>query len=364
MLEQTKVSPIETCANSIPARYLPRLDPEWRQMWSTHGKDVIGAHLVSVDEVRRSPAKYSFTYPTWTGPDVHHVQDYTVPVTKPTGTIVCRVYTPPGTGPFPVHLNFHGGGWVLGGLQSEAAWCRSICNEACIIVIDVDYRLAPQFPFPTAIYDCWAAVEWTLAHADTLNADSTSISISGLSSGGLITAVLAHFARDRSPAIDLRLQLMIVPATDMRYVPVDLNAEPITASTCVYPSAIVFSDLPWSPLARESWFLNYYIGTDESSRAQTLSDWRMTPVLSPNLTGLAPAHIVTAEFDVERDEGEFYGELLRQAGNTVSTKRYAGVPHAFAHYNHPERGLAKSREFIKDTADLLVRAHGHRLNHK
>ncbi|PLB52162.1 alpha/beta hydrolase fold protein [Aspergillus steynii IBT 23096] len=349
---EIKASPtVKTRGPCIPEKYIPGLDSEWREMWSKYGSDITGAHLVTVEEIRQNPAKYSFTYPTWT---VHQV-----PVSDPDGSIACRVYTPAGRGPFPVHINFHGGGWVLGGLQSEQAWCRSICNESSIIVIDVDYRLAPKFPFPVALYDCWAAVRWAHANANLLNLDANSISIGGLSSGGLITAVLANFARDCSPPLDLKLQLMVVPATDMRYVPVSIDqAEPLTAETCAYPSAIFFSDLPWSPLARESWFLNYYIGTDPAVRARTLSDWRMTPVLSPCLKGLAPAHIITAEFDVERDEGIYYGEMLRDAGNQVTMKTYAGVPHAFAHYNHPLRGLSKSREYIKDTAMLLAQVHG------
>ncbi|THC90846.1 hypothetical protein EYZ11_009698 [Aspergillus tanneri] len=93
-----------------------------------------------------------------------------------------------------VHLNFHGDGWVFGGLGSEAAWCRSICNESSIIVIDVEYRLTPEFPFPVALHDCWAAVRWAHANAELLNLDPSSISAGGLSSGGRYTAVLAHFA--------------------------------------------------------------------------------------------------------------------------------------------------------------------------
>ncbi|KAL3496083.1 Alpha/Beta hydrolase protein [Aspergillus germanicus] len=348
-----------TSRNAIPERYLTGLDPEWRKMWTEHGKDVSGAHLITIEEFQRFPSKYSFTYPIWSGgPEVHKVHDIQIPVSDPEGFITCRVYTPSGTGPFPVHLNFHGGGWVLGGLASEAAWCRSMCNESSIVVVDVDYRLAPKYPFPTALYDCWAAVQWVTKNASSLNINPDSISVGGLSSGGQMTAVLAHFARDSSPPINLKLQLMIVPATDMRYVPLSItNAEPLTPETCRYPSAISLADLPWSPLARESWFLNYYIGTDAATREKILSDWRMTPVLAPSFRNLAPAHIVTAEFDVERDEGEYYAELLRAGGNKVTTKRYLGVPHAFAHYNHPERGLSKSREFLRDTAELLRRVH-------
>ncbi|KAL4744046.1 Alpha/Beta hydrolase protein [Aspergillus similis] len=344
--------------NAIPDKYLAGLDPEWRRMWTEHGKDVVGAHLVTIEEVQKCPQKYSFTYPTWEGPEVHTVHDIQIPVAEPEGFITCRVYTPSGSGPFPAHINFHGGGWVLGSLSSEAAWCRSICNESSIIVIDVDYRLAPQYPFPTALYDCWSAVQWAIANSDSLNIKPDSISIGGLSSGGLMTAVIAHFARDCTPPINLKLQLMIVPATDMRYVPLSItNADPLAAETCRYPSAVFLSNLPWSPLARESWFLNYYIGTDPGIRERILLDWRMTPVLAPSFENLAPAHIVTAEFDVERDEGEYYGKLLIEAGNAVTMKRYAGVPHAFAHYNHPDRGLSKSREFLGDSAKLLRAVH-------
>ncbi len=101
------------------------------------------------------------------------------------------------------------------------------------------------------------------------------------------------------------------------------------------------------------------MATDEQERILN-EEWIMTPVLAPRLSGLPPAHIVTAEFDLERDEGEAYGRMLQQAGNQVTMKRYAGSPHAFAHYNHPQRGLAKSFEFIEDTAALLKDVHyGH-----
>lgn len=148
---------------------------------------------------------------------------------------------------------------------------------------------------------------------------------------------------------------MIVSATDMRYVPLPVtDAPPLTEETCPYFSAILLSDLPWSPLACETWFLRYYIGTDRDTRERILFDWRMTPALAPSSKVFAPAHIVTAEFNVERDEGEHYGKLLEDAGNIVSMKRYSGVPYAFALYNHPGRGLSKSREFLKGSAHLLT----------
>jgi acetyl esterase/lipase len=147
------------------------------------------------------------------------------------------------------------GGWVLGGLKSEAAWCRHMCNKANIKVIDVDYRMAPEFPFPTSIYDCWDAVKWAITNAKSLNIDPSSVSIGGLSAGGHMSAVLAHFARDEG--IDLKLHMMIVPATDMRYCMKGLE---LNESNCPYQSVHLFHDVPWGPLGREQWFLKYWLG--------------------------------------------------------------------------------------------------------
>ncbi|KAK1990901.1 hypothetical protein LX36DRAFT_591649 [Colletotrichum falcatum] len=331
----------------------PGIDPEWVRLWNEHGGAMTRADEVTIEEYRESPAQYSFTYPTCKGPDVFHVEDRKVPVTRPPGKIDVRIYSPEGPGPFPVHLNFHGGGWVLGGLDSEAAWCRHMCNKSSIKVVDVDYRMGPGHKFPTAIHDCWDAVKWVVGNAAALNVDPLSVSFGGLSAGGQMSAVLAHFARDES--VPVKLHLMIVPATDMRYC--HRRFTELDESNCPYESARLYRDLPWGPLGREQWFLKYWLGDDDDEQQRCLEDWRLTPVLAPDFRNLPPAHIITAEFDLERDEGEHYGRLLREAGNRVSTKRYAGVPHAFAHYNHPQRGLSKSFELIEDTAELLRSTH-------
>lgn len=194
-----------------------------------------------------------------------------------------------------------------------------------------------------------------------------------------MSAVLAHFARDEG--VDIRLHLMIVPATDMRYCSPKLAA--LTKDNCPYESARLFAHLPWGGLGREKWFLRHWIGEDPGTFAIWSScpppqldrravltrsvadeqerilnhDWTMTPMLAPNFRGLAPAHMVTAEFDLERDEGEAYARMLKAAGNVVTMKRYTGCPHAFAHYNDPSKGLSKSLEFIEDTAELLRSVH-------
>lgn len=239
----------------------------------------------------------------------------------------------------------------MGGLSSEQSWCRQTCNDAGIVILDIDYRIAPEFRFPTAICDCWDAIKWVISNAKDVNIDPDSVSIGGLSAGGHMAAVLSHFARDEG--IKLKLQLMVVPATDMRYCPLDVDGE----VQSVYPSVVDLADMPWGPVGRESWFLNYFIGVEPETRSRILNDWRMTPVLAPNFNNLAPALIVTAEFDVERDEAEYYGEILRNAGNSVLVKRFLGVPHAFAHYSCPDKGLSKAQEYNRLTCSVLKRVH-------
>ncbi|KAK8118257.1 Alpha/beta hydrolase fold-3 [Apiospora kogelbergensis] len=343
----------EIMLRTIPEDAYPGLDPEWRAMWNAHGSHIIRSDEVTLDEYRKDPAKYNFAYATCTGPDVHKVEDISIPVSSPAGEIQIRIYTPEGPGPFPVHLNFHGGGWVVGSLESERAWCRHMCNKVGIKVVDVAYRKGPEFPFPTAIYDCWDAVKWVRENSTTIHVDPESVSFGGLSAGGHMSAVLAHFARDEG--VPIKLHLMIVPATDMRYC--HRRTTRLNEMNCPYASARDLQDLPWSPLGREQWFLKYWLGDDDELQDRAFDSWIMTPMLAENFRNLPPAHVVTAEFDLERDEGEAYAEKMRDAGNKVTTKRYKGVPHAFAHFNHPERGLAKSFEFVEDTSQLLREAH-------
>ncbi|KAK6849314.1 CAZyme family CE10 [Apiospora arundinis] len=338
---------------TIPEDAYPGLDPEWRDMWNTYGSYIKRSDEVTLEEYRQDPAKYSFSYPTYAGPEVHKVEEMSIPVSSPPGEIMIRIYSPGGPGPFPVHLNFHGGGWVVGSLESERAWCRHMCNKVGIKIIDVAYRKGPEFPFPTAIYDCWDAVKWARANSEQINIDPQSVSFGGLSAGGHMSAVLAHFARDEG--VPIKLHLMIVPATDMRYC--HRRIERLDENNCPYASARDLQDLPWSPLGREQWFLKYWLGDDDAAQDKAFNSWIMTPMLAKSFKDLPRAHVVTAEFDLERDEGEAYAEKLREAGNKVTSKRYKGVPHAFAHFNHPERGLSKSFEFIEDTTQLLQDAH-------
>ncbi|CAA9956767.1 fungal specific transcription factor domain protein [Pyrenophora teres f. maculata] len=294
-VQSSAVEAVDDC-HQTPQQWLGRLDPEWVQVWNAHGGRHRQAEEVPIEEVRRKPLSYSFTYPTWSGPSVFKEDDIEIPVTRPAGHIKIRVYTPEGEGPFPVHLNFHGGGWVLGGLQSEAAWCRSVCNNTGIVIVGVDYRLAPEFVFPTAIYDSWDSLQWVISHAADLNVDGSSVSIGGLSAGGHMSAVLSHMARDAG--MDLRLALLVVPSTDFRWL---IAEEPVRSDVArSYPSTALYKDAPWGGLKREQWFLNYWIPAD--IRKAACKDWVASPVLATSFDRLPPTHIITAEFDICRDE--------------------------------------------------------------
>ncbi|KAI2486118.1 lipase/esterase [Pyrenophora tritici-repentis] len=237
-------SAVETAGipHQAPEQWLARLDPEWVQVWNTHGGRHRQAEEVPIEEVRRKPLSYSFTYPTWSGPSVFKEDEIEIPVTRPAGQIRIR-------------------GWVLGGLHSEAAWCRSVCNNTDIVIVDVDYRLAPEFVFPAAIYDSWDALQWVITHAAELNVDASSVSIGGLSAGGHMSAVLSHMARDAG--IDLRLALLVVPSTDFRWL---IAEEPVRSNVArLYPSTALYKDAPWGGLKREQWFLDYWIPAGKCS---------------------------------------------------------------------------------------------------
>ncbi|KAL7770424.1 hypothetical protein CFE70_000358 [Pyrenophora teres f. teres 0-1] len=235
-VQSSAVEAADDC-HQTPQQWLGRLDPEWVQVWNAHGGRHRQAEEVPIEEVRRKPLSYSFTYPTWSGPSVFKEDDIEIPVTQPAGHIKIRVYTPEGEGPFPVHLNFHG-------------------------VVDVDYRLAPEFVFPTAIYDSWDSLQWVISHAADLNVDGSSVSIGGLSAGGHMSAVLSHMARDAG--MDLRLALLVVPSTDFRWL---IAEEPVRSDVArSYPSTALYKDAPWGGLKREQWFLNYWIPADVTNQ--------------------------------------------------------------------------------------------------
>lgn len=240
------------------------------------------------------------------GEPVAHVENRTIP--GPAGEIPVRIYTPEGSGPFPVLVFFHGGGWVICTLDTHDGQCRSLTNGAGCVVVSVDYRLAPEHKFPAAPEDCYAATKWVAEHAAEINGDASRLAIGGDSAGGNLTAVVAQMARDRGGP-RLVFQLMIYPATDF------------TAQTASMRENSKGYELSEDDM---NWFSGHYLNSKED---------KFNPLASParakDLSNLPPALIITAEYDPLRDEGEEYGRLLQAAGVPTKISRYDGMIHGF-----------------------------------
>jgi acetyl esterase len=276
---------------------------------------------LSVDERRaaaNSMIEMSFFAFGEPGPDVASVFDKTVPVDG--GEITVRVYTPPGAGPHPAHVYFHGGGFWIGTLDHFDTICQELCAGAECVVVSVDYRLAPEHKFPTLPEDCYAALRWVVEHASELDVDATRVSIGGASAGGNLTAVVALMARDRGGP-PLVLQVIEIPVTDL---------------TMSHPSIKENDGLLLDRASMEQ-FRDYYV-RDEA-------DWTnpyASPFFAEDLSGLPPAIVMTAEMDPLRDEGEAYARRLADAGVPTRQKRWDGHIHGAAGFT---KILPSAREY-------------------
>ena len=239
---------------------------------------------------------------------VASVADRAIP--GPGGPLGLRVYTPlGGTGPFPLLVFFHGGGFVVCDLATHDALCRNLCAGAGCVVASVDYRLAPEHRFPAAPDDCLAATRWAAEHAAGLGADAERLAVAGDSAGGTLAAVTALRVRDEGGP-RLAGQLLIYPATDL--------------GPSATPSFAEFSEGYGLRADDIPWFWGEYLN-DASEALHP----HASPLRAPDLRGLPPALVVTAEFDPLRDEAERYGERLRAAGVPTVVSRHAGMVHGF-----------------------------------
>jgi acetyl esterase len=231
-------------------------------------------------------------------------------IAGPAAPLPVRIYHPsPDPAPLPVIVYYHGGGWVLGDLDSHDNVCRALALKAGAVVVSVDYRLAPENPYPAAVEDAWAALGWVAENAASIGGDATRIAVAGDSAGGNLAAVVALMAREQGgPA--LRAQALLYPGVDM-----------VTSDRA---SMRDFADGMFLTHDRIEWFKDQYV-PDRSRRGEP----RVSPLHAADHRGLPPAVIVTAEFDPLRDEGEVYGEVLNAAGVPVRVQRYPGVIHGF-----------------------------------
>ena len=227
------------------------------------------------------------------------------------GAIPARLYRPLGSAPnaaLPALIYFHGGGWVIGDLDTHDVVCRQIANGSGAAVVSVDYRLAPEHKFPAAVEDAIAATAWIAAHGTTLGIDTARLAVGGDSAGGNLAAVVALDARDRDGP-KLIQQTLIYPATE---------------STMSHPSHERFAEGLLLTRPTMKWFLGHYL-----RGAEDLADWRVSPLRATSLANLPPALVLTAGYDPLCDEGEDYAARLAAAGVPVTRVRVEGMIHGF-----------------------------------
>lgn len=237
---------------------------------------------------------------------VQKVIDKTIPVNG--GTIPIRITLPKATGPLPILVYFHGGGWAFGSIEQSDAFCRKLTNRSGCIVVSVGYRLAPEHKFPIPLEDCYAATLWVKQHAQEFSGDANRIAVSGDSAGGNLAAGVTLMARDRGD-LAIKYQLLIYP---------------VTTSDIVESAYANCRDKMFMPIDAMRFFWDSYLKDAKDGESPYAS-----PLKAKDLTKLPPAFIVTAEHDPMRDEGEKYAKRLQEAGVPVTQKRYFGVIHGF-----------------------------------
>ena len=285
------------------------LDPQARSLLQLiEERGVPPFHLLAPDEARRTyRERRFFTQPA--PPDVASVVD--VKADGPAGPVPLRVYRPLGSAAdarLAVLVYFHGGGFVIGDLDTHDVLCRQIANESGCAVVAVDYRMAPEHPFPAAVEDCIAATRWVHRQAAALGLDATRLAVGGDSAGGNLAAVVSLAARDAGePAI--RFQLMIYPATDAR---------------CTAPSHRING----AGYLLTSETIDYFMGHYFAERAHR-ADWRASPLLRGDLSNLPPSLVLTAGYDPLRDEGLAYAQRLSEAGNRATQVCFERQIHGF-----------------------------------
>jgi acetyl esterase len=263
--------------------------------------------------------------------ELAEVEDRTVP--GPDGDLPVRVYRPSKGATLPALVYYHGGGWVIGGIETHDGTCRELAEAVGCTVVSVDYRLAPEHKFPAQVDDCFAALVWVRDHADELSIDRDRIAVAGDSAGGHLAAVTAIHARDAG--IPLTFQLLIYPAIEYEF-----------------ESRAMEDNAEGYFLTREDmrWFYGHLLPDPSVG-----TDWRVSPRFADNHAGLPPAFVVTAEYDPLRDQGKAYADALEAAGVPTTYRNYEGVFHGFFSMTML---LDTAKDAVRDAAEALRDAFG------
>ncbi|QGA53633.1 alpha/beta hydrolase fold domain-containing protein [Sulfolobus sp. E5-1-F] len=261
---------------------------------------IIPIGKASVDEVRKIFRQLASAAPKV---EVGKVEDIKIPGSET--NINARVYFPKANGPYGVLVYFHGGGFVIGDVESYDPLCRAITNACNCVVVSVDYRLAPEYKFPSAVIDAFDATNWVYNNLEKFNG-KMGVAVAGDSAGGNLAAVVALLSKGK---INLKYQILIYPAVGFDNVS---------------RSMIEYSDGFFLTREHIEWFGSQYLRSPAD-----LLDFRFSPIIAQDLSGLPPALIITAEYDPLRDQGEAYGNKLLQAGVPVTSVRFNNVIHGF-----------------------------------
>lgn len=261
-------------------------------------------------------------------------------IAGPAGDLPVRIYTPPGAleEPLPALMFFHGGGHVVGSLDTHDLVARNLCVGGGCVVISVDYRMGPEDPFPAAPEDCFAATCWVASNAESLGVDPSRIAVSGDSAGGNLAAVVALMARDAGGP-GLCFQLLVYPVADYAF-------DTPSYSTWAEGAGILTAK-------GMTWFRDHYL-----SRREDRLDWRAAPLRAEDLSGLPPALVITAECDVLHDEGVLYAEALARAGVRVEHRDYPGMMHGFFSFAPVIDDGAAAQEFAAARLRAVFRNEG------
>lgn len=290
-----------------------------------------GVRSMDLAALRQAVRDSSVMLPPAEDAPVAAIADRTI--AGPGGPLALRVYTPEGTGPFPVVVYCHGGGYVVGDLDTQDMIARALCAWSGAVVVSVDYRLAPEHPFPAAPDDAFAALEWAAAHAGEIGGRADRLAVAGDSAGGNLVAAAALRARDRGgPALRALVNIY---------------------GSCNFPSEQTASAREYAdgPILKQDdidWFYEQYL----SDPAREQHDPQAAPVRAASHAGLPPTFVGTAECDPSRDDAELFGAKVAAAGVAVEVKRYPGMVHGFASW---VGFLPGARAVLQDAAAFLKR---------
>ncbi|KAH0828411.1 esterase [Fonsecaea pedrosoi] len=336
--------------NPIHPSVIDKLDPAFVKLYN----DYIANGPPSSTDLTVVRQNYSALYSYAAAPPsgVGGIGETQVPGwNKYPGDINVRVYVPPGEEPgqrkvWPVHFNFHGGGWAVGDLETDAHICHHICAAVPCCVIDIEYRLIPEYPFPIGIMDSLTAVGHILANHKTFSIDSTNMTFGGESSGATIALILNHLFRDGGFADKLKGVVVATPTiSDVRkYATPDMSPWP-SMREAEFAPLLNWEKLKWFDTFKWMSLSSQHLGTKPKEQKRDIS-WFADAMNAPDFKNLAPiTYVATAEIDPLRDEAEAYAKKVEEAGNKIVLRRFNGMPH---HFMHLDRALPQARDYVQD----------------